>query len=51
LAGGGDAKPGVNQIVRKDGTVETLGATGSAEMAPDDMFVIETPGGGGFGTQ
>jgi 5-oxoprolinase (ATP-hydrolysing) len=51
LAGGADAKPGVNQIVRKDGTVETLGATGSAEMAPGDMFVIETPGGGGYGAR
>jgi len=30
--------------------VETLGATASAEMAPGDMFVIETPGGGGFGS-
>jgi 5-oxoprolinase (ATP-hydrolysing) len=49
LAGGGDAKPGLNQVVRKDGTMETLGATASAEMAPGDMFVIETPGGGGFG--
>ncbi|CAA9535509.1 MAG: 5-oxoprolinase, HyuA-like domain / 5-oxoprolinase, HyuB-like domain [uncultured Sphingosinicella sp.] len=49
LAGGGDAKAGVNQIVRAKGTVETLGATASAEMAPGDMFVIETPGGGGFG--
>ncbi len=51
LAGGGDAKTGVNQIVRRDGTVETLSATASAEMAPGDMFVIETPGGGGFGAR
>ena len=49
LAGGEDAKPGINQIIRADGTIETLGATASAEMAPGDMFVIETPGGGGFG--
>jgi 5-oxoprolinase (ATP-hydrolysing) len=49
LAGGGDAAPGINQIIRADGTVETLGATASSEMAPGDMFVIETPGGGGFG--
>jgi 5-oxoprolinase (ATP-hydrolysing) len=49
LKGGDDAKPGINQVVRADGTVETLGATASAEMAPGDMFVIETPGGGGFG--
>ena len=49
LAGGEAAKPGVNQIVRGDGTVETLGATASSDMAPGDMFAIETPGGGGFG--
>jgi 5-oxoprolinase (ATP-hydrolysing) len=49
IEGGGDAQPGVNQVVRKDGTVETLSATASAEMREGDMFVIETPGGGGYG--
>ncbi|MEA3036869.1 MAG: hypothetical protein QOH04_2646 [Sphingomonadales bacterium] len=49
IEGGGDAKPGINQVVRKDGTVETLSATASAEMRDGDMFVIETPGGGGYG--
>jgi 5-oxoprolinase (ATP-hydrolysing) len=49
LAGGGDAQPGVNRIVRADGTVETLGATGGAQMQPGDVFQIETPGGGGYG--
>ncbi|HEX6376703.1 MAG TPA: hydantoinase B/oxoprolinase family protein [Allosphingosinicella sp.] len=49
IEGGGDAQPGVNQVVRADGTVETLSATASAEMREGDMFVIETPGGGGFG--
>ena len=51
LAGGTAAQPGINQVVRADGTVETLGATASAEMRPGDMFVIETPGGGGFGAE
>ncbi|HEX8466642.1 MAG TPA: hydantoinase B/oxoprolinase family protein [Allosphingosinicella sp.] len=50
IEGGGDAKPGVNQVVRADGTVETLSATASAEMREGDMFVIETPGGGGYGS-
>jgi 5-oxoprolinase (ATP-hydrolysing) len=49
IEGGGDAKPGVNQVVRANGTVETLGATASAEMREGDMFVIESPGGGGYG--
>jgi len=49
LAGGGDAAPGVNQVVRADGSIETLSATASAVMRPGDMFLIETPGGGGYG--
>jgi 5-oxoprolinase (ATP-hydrolysing) len=49
IEGGGDAAPGVNQLVRANGSIETLTATASAEMAPGDMFIIETPGGGGFG--
>ena len=49
IEGGGDAEPGVNQVIRVDGTVETLSATASAEMREGDVFVIETPGGGGFG--
>ncbi len=49
LFGGSPAKAGINQLVRADGSVETLGATASAEMRPGDLFVIETPGGGGFG--
>jgi 5-oxoprolinase (ATP-hydrolysing) len=49
LAGGGDAKPGANRVIRADGSVETFGATASREMRPGDLFVIETPGGGGFG--
>ena len=35
--------------VRADGSVEKLDHIGSAEMQPGDVFVIETPGGGGFG--
>ena len=49
LAGGGDALPGRNWVERTDGNVEMLSATQSAQMNPGDRFVIETPGGGGFG--
>jgi 5-oxoprolinase (ATP-hydrolysing) len=49
IEGGGAAKPGINQVIRADGTIETLPATAAVDMAPGDMFVIETPGGGGFG--
>jgi 5-oxoprolinase (ATP-hydrolysing) len=47
--GGGDAQPGRNWVERTDGTIEMLTATDSAEVQPGDRFVIETPGGGGFG--
>ncbi|KAB0664578.1 hydantoinase B/oxoprolinase family protein, partial [Burkholderia territorii] len=40
---------GCNTIERADGTVETLGHVGRAQMAPGDVFVVETPGGGGYG--
>ncbi|NIJ39347.1 5-oxoprolinase (ATP-hydrolysing) [Sphingopyxis panaciterrae] len=49
LAGGEDAAPGRNWVERADGSVEILAATGSAELAAGDAFVIETPGGGGYG--
>lgn len=50
LAGGGDGAVGANRIERAGGTVELLGAVASADMAPGDVFVIETPGGGGYGS-
>jgi 5-oxoprolinase (ATP-hydrolysing) len=46
---GGDARPGRNWVERVDGSIEQLAATASAEMRPGDRFVIETPGGGGYG--
>jgi 5-oxoprolinase (ATP-hydrolysing) len=49
IAGGGDAKVGRNWVERADGSIEELTATASSEMQPGDRFVIETPGGGGFG--
>jgi 5-oxoprolinase (ATP-hydrolysing) len=49
LNGGGDAKPGANRIERADGSVTTLAATGEAQVGVGDVFVIETPGGGGYG--
>jgi 5-oxoprolinase (ATP-hydrolysing) len=49
IEGGGDAKPGRNWVERGDGSVEELTATDSAEMQAGDRFVIETPGGGGYG--
>ncbi|MFT3664962.1 hydantoinase B/oxoprolinase family protein [Piscinibacter sp.] len=50
MAGGADGLPGVNRVERADGRVEPLGHIGSVQMNPGDVFVIETPGGGGYGT-
>ena len=49
ICGGGDAAPGHNWVERVGGSVEELPATASAAMEIGDAFVIETPGGGGWG--
>jgi 5-oxoprolinase (ATP-hydrolysing) len=49
LHGGGSGAAGVNRIERADGAVEALPATAKADMGVGDVFVIETPGGGGYG--
>ena len=49
MAGGEAGALGINRVERADGSVEALGHIGSTEMAVGDVFVIETPGGGGFG--
>ncbi|REE85258.1 hydantoinase B/oxoprolinase family protein [Cupriavidus plantarum] len=49
LAGGSDAAAGCNWIERADGAVEHFGATHTATLNAGDAFVIETPGGGGYG--
>jgi 5-oxoprolinase (ATP-hydrolysing) len=49
LDGGGPGGLGRNYLLRADGSREDLAACASVSMFPDDVFVIETPGGGGFG--
>ncbi|AKH43997.1 5-oxoprolinase (ATP-hydrolyzing) [Altererythrobacter atlanticus] len=49
LAGGEDAGPGTNRVIRADGTAQELGPTATVTLETGDMLVIETPGGGGFG--
>ncbi|TGV07034.1 5-oxoprolinase [Alcaligenaceae bacterium 429] len=49
LEGGESGEVGRSYVIRTDGSQEEIGATGSAEMQPGDVFVIQTPGGGGFG--
>jgi 5-oxoprolinase (ATP-hydrolysing) len=49
MAGGQPGAVGINRVERADGRIETLSHIGSVEMAAGDVFVIETPGGGGWG--
>ena len=49
LDGGAPGAVGACRIERADGTSEVLGSTASVAVDPGDVFVIETPGGGGFG--
>jgi 5-oxoprolinase (ATP-hydrolysing) len=49
MAGGGPGALGRNTVLRANGASEQLGHIGKTDMQPGDVFVIETPGGGGFG--
>jgi 5-oxoprolinase (ATP-hydrolysing) len=49
LAGGAPGMAGANRLERADGSTQVLGATARVDVKPNDVFVIETPGGGGFG--
>ena len=49
MAGGAPGQPGRNFVIRVAGTTSALGPFDRTEMAPGDVFVIETPGGGGYG--
>ncbi len=49
LDGGSDGAPGLQWVERADGSRETLTGTDRADLLPGDVFVIETPGGGGYG--
>jgi 5-oxoprolinase (ATP-hydrolysing) len=50
LQGGEAGVVGKNYVERSDGTVEKLGSTAIVEMNAGDVFIIETPGGGGYGS-
>lgn len=49
LNGGEPGAVGRNWLKRKNGEVELLDGCAEREMMPGDIFIIETPGGGGFG--
>jgi 5-oxoprolinase (ATP-hydrolysing) len=49
MAGGAAGMRGLNYVLRGDGVRLQLGAFERVEMRRGDVFVIETPGGGGYG--
>jgi N-methylhydantoinase B/oxoprolinase/acetone carboxylase alpha subunit len=49
--GGRDGGCGRNTVLRADGTIEELGAKARLRLAAGDRLRIETPGGGGWGTE
>jgi len=49
MAGGLPGDVGRNWVERADGSRTELGFADETEVGAGDVFVIETPGGGGFG--
>jgi 5-oxoprolinase (ATP-hydrolysing) len=49
LNGGENGKPGKQKLVRKNGDEIQLDSIQNIDVQAGDKFVIETPGGGGFG--
>jgi len=49
LKGGMPAKCGRNALVRRDGSVLEIEGQAEVELKSGELFVIETPGGGGYG--
>ena len=51
MAGGEAGALGANWVERVDGSVVNLSYSDECEMGTGDLFVLETPGGGGFGAK
>jgi 5-oxoprolinase (ATP-hydrolysing) len=49
LENGGDGSRGHNYVIRSDKTIVELAGNDEIDLHPNDIFVIETPGGGAFG--
>lgn len=50
MAGGEPGQLGGNEVRRADGTRTALKGVDSVEVSVDDVLVLRTPGGGGYGT-
>jgi hypothetical protein len=51
MAGGSAGAVGRNHVERADGRIEALDHIGQVDMQPGDVFVVATPGGGGYGKE
>ena len=51
LSGGQPGALGRHWVERADGSVTAMEGCDTAELAAGDVFVLETPGGGGFGPE
>lgn len=51
LKGGEPGKCGVNLLKRKDGRMLYLGGKCSVDVQSGDVFILQTPGGGAWGTK
>jgi 5-oxoprolinase (ATP-hydrolysing) len=51
LEGGGAGAPGRQTLHRIGGEAVTLGPVDGVEVSTGDRLVLETPGGGGYGTE
>jgi 5-oxoprolinase (ATP-hydrolysing) len=49
-AGGGTGALGENRVVRVNGRVDRLQGNDETQVVAGDVFVMKTPGGGGYGT-
>ena len=50
MAGGEPGQPGRTYVVHPDGTSSEYGPVAEFDVAAGDVLVIETPGGGGWGS-
>ncbi|HET6357023.1 hydantoinase B/oxoprolinase family protein, partial [Streptomyces sp.] len=50
MAGGGTGALGKNLVERADGGITQLQGVDSVDVGPGDVLVMNTPGGGGYGT-